>query len=125
MAIVHIRINDRDYDIACDDGQEEQLRILADDIDDRVRSLVFNMGTNPGEAMALLLASLTMADEIAENKREIDAIGREVRQLRRIAEQNANAIGEEQLVEMENAMAHTLNEVAARIEKIAEHVEMR
>ncbi len=81
MAIVHIRVNGRDYDIACDDGQEEQLRLLADEVDDRVRALVFSMGNHPGEAMALLLASLTMADEIIENKKEIEKISTEVSRL--------------------------------------------
>ena len=31
MTIVNIKINGREYHLACDDGQEEHLRLLADD----------------------------------------------------------------------------------------------
>ena len=64
MAVVHIHIGGREYDIACDDGQEEHLRFLADEVDDRIRALIFGMGSNPGEGMSLLLTALTMLPAI-------------------------------------------------------------
>jgi len=70
MTAVTIKVAGRDYRIACDDGQEEHLRFLADELDDRVHSLIFGMESNPGEAMSLLLAALTMADELIELKKE-------------------------------------------------------
>lgn len=121
MAVVHIRINGRDYSIACDDGQEEQLRLLADEVDERIRSLVFRMGGNPGEEMALLLTALTMADEIIENKKEIEKMAGE-RKLNRSPAPDRRS--EERIQEIEAAMSATLEDIAQRIEKIAEQVEI-
>ena len=122
MAIVHIRVGNREYDVACDDGQEDHLRLLADDVDERVRSLLFNMGQSANENLALLLTSLTMADEIIENKKEIRAIAHEVAGLSRQLEAERT---HNHLAEMEAAMAHTLDDIAVRIEKIAEQIEIQ
>jgi cell division protein ZapA len=121
MAVVHIRISGRDYSIACDDGQEEQLRFLADEVDDRIRSLVFRMGGNPGEEMALLLTSLTMADELIESKKEIEALRGESRSGGNVKQERQ---GQARLQEIEAAMTATLEDIALRIEKIAEQVEV-
>jgi cell division protein ZapA len=118
MTTVTIKVGGRDYRIACDDGQEEHLRLLADDVDDRVRSLIFGMENNPGESMSLLLTALTMADELVELKRENERLSR------------GGGFGtapadEHRILEMEAAMAATLDEIASRIEKIADQVEIR
>lgn len=117
MTAVTIKVGGRDYRVACDDGQEEQLRFLADEVDDRVRSLLFGMDSNPGESLALLLTALTMADELAELRKENE-------RLRQSSRQNGHAIDEERLRDVEAAMAATLDEIAGRIEKIAEQAEM-
>lgn len=117
MAAVTIRVGDRDYRVACDDGQEDHLRQLADEVDDRVRSLLFSMRGNVSEGMALLLTALTMADELSELKRENENLR---------AGKPADSLPDEQRVrEMEAAMAATLEEIASRIEKIAEQAEIR
>ncbi len=125
MSIVHIRVNGREYDVACDDGQEEHLRLLADEVDDRVRSLVYSMGGNPGEAMALLLTSLMMADELLENRRETEKLLHEAGKLRSAVVPAEPDGKDERLAELESAMAVTLEEIAARIEKIAGQIEVR
>jgi cell division protein ZapA len=124
MATVHIRINGREYGIACDDGQEEHLRFLADEVDDRVRSLAFSMGTNPGEAMGLLLTALTMADELIENKREIERIATEMKYIGAVSA-DERGVPEARMQEIEQAMAVTLEEIALRIEKIAQRIEVQ
>jgi cell division protein ZapA len=125
MSVVSVKIGGKDYKIACDDGQEERLTLLAEEIDDRVSSLVFSMGKHPGEAMALLLTALTMADETIENKKEIDKQAAELKRLRTLVDQESLAVNEAHLAEMESAMAMTLEEIAARIEKIADQIEIR
>jgi cell division protein ZapA len=125
MAIVQIRINGRSYDVACDDGQEDHLGVLADEIDGRVRDLVRAMGTHPGESMALLLTALTMADEVIENKKETANIAAEVQRLASLVNDDRKQEQEGRMVEIENAMAVTLEEIALRIEKIAEQIEIR
>lgn len=123
MAVVTIRVGGRDYQVACDDGQEEQLRFLADDVDDRVRLLIHRMGGSPGEFMALLLTTLTMSDELIENKKEIEKCLGEIRKLRSYTDQQAKQDPDNRIAQMEVAMAVTLEEIAARIEKIADGVE--
>lgn len=118
MTAVTIRVGDRDYRIACDDGQEEHLRFLADEVDDRVRSLLFGMNNNPGEAMALLMTALTMADELTELKKENERLSAR-------APLDMGEADEQRMREMEAAMAATLDEIAGRIEKIADQVEIR
>lgn len=124
MALVRIRINSREYDVACDDGQEDQLRALAGEVDGRVKALVRSMGANPGESMALALTALTMADEVIENKRETRKIAAEVQRLAALVNEDKKLEQEGRMYEIENAMAVTLEEIAMRIEKIAEQVEL-
>lgn len=121
MAIVRIQINGKEYDIACDDGQEEHLRLLADDVDERVRALIMGAGVNPGEVMSLLLTSLTMSDEILENKKLLQQHNEPADDRTSAAERLRQ---ERRIVEMEAAMATTLDDVAKRIEKIAEQIEI-
>ncbi len=121
MTTVGVKIGGREYYLACDDGQEEQLRLLADDVDDRVRDLSLRMGGNVGEIMGLLLTAITMADELIENKKEIDKLSTEVRYLSSILQGEAP----QGLLEAQNAVADTIEEIARRIETIAERVEMR
>ena len=124
MAVVHIRIGGREYQVACDDGQEEQLHFLASAVDERMKSLLRGMGTHPGESMALLLTSLTMADEIFENKKEIDNVASEVKRLASLVNDDRKHEQDDRMIEIENAMAITLEEIAMRIEKIADRVEL-
>jgi len=125
MANVHIRIYNRVYDIACDDGQEDNLKMLADEVDSRVRRLLGDIGDNPGEIMYLLLASLMLADEVTENKKETAKIAAEVQRLSALVSEDKQQEHEGRMVEIENAMAVTIEEIAMRIERIAEQIEVR
>ena len=125
MAIVGVKIGGREYHLACDDGQEEHLRLLADDVDDRVRDLVSRMGGNTGEVMGFLLAAITMADELIENKREIERLSSEVRQLIAIVDNGGQLADVYNEGNIEDAVAVTLEEIAQRIENIAQRIEMR
>jgi cell division protein ZapA len=71
MAQVSIQINGRDYLIACEDGEEEHLVFLADYVNRQVEGLVESVG-QVGEARLLLMASLLLADELAEASQELD-----------------------------------------------------
>ena len=124
MAVVPIRVNGREYQVACDDGQEEQLQFLAHEVDVRVKSLLRTMRSQPEEAMTLLLASLMMADEIIDNKQEIADMASEVQRLAGLVNDDRKFDQDDRIVEIENAMAITLEEIAVRIEKIADRIEL-
>ena len=124
MASMHIRLNNRDFEIACDDGQEDHLRGLAGQVDDRIKTLIRAMGSNPGDSLALVLTALTMADELFENKKETAKIAAEVQRLAALVNSDKKLEQDGRMHEIEAAMAATLEEIAQRIETIAEAVEV-
>ena len=71
MAQVTVTINDRDYEIACDDGQENHLIKLSQFVDKRLRKLTDAIG-QVGDARLLVMASLLLADELSEVYTELD-----------------------------------------------------
>ena len=72
MAQVDIRVNDRVYRVACDDGQERRLHQLADHIDRLIADLSAELG-QIGEARLILLAALTACDELFELRQRLAA----------------------------------------------------
>ncbi|MDP6175030.1 MAG: cell division protein ZapA [Rhodospirillales bacterium] len=105
MAQVTITINERKYDVACDDGQEAHVTRLARYIDKRVEELVVSVG-QVGDARLMVMASLLIADELSEVYTELE----EIRNSR-------NATGEDGIE------APKLEHLALRIETIAEQLE--
>ena len=73
MAHVAVRINGRAYQVACEDGQEEHLEKLAAYIDQRVGELVREVG-QVGDARLLVMASLIIADELADAYDELEEL---------------------------------------------------
>lgn len=73
MAQVTITVNGRDYQIACDDGEEEHLAYLVQYINHHVDALRERVG-QVGEARLLLMAALELADELASAYSELDEL---------------------------------------------------
>lgn len=71
MAQLTVRVNGRDYQIACDDGEEQHLMDLAAFVNRRVSDLVAQVG-QVGEARLLLMSALLIADELQLSYSEID-----------------------------------------------------
>ena len=69
MAHVTIRINGYAYTIGCEDGQEEHLTQMAEEVDRRVTHIRQNFGGQSGEARLLMMASLLLADELYDAQR--------------------------------------------------------
>lgn len=74
MPQLKITINSRSYDVACEDGQEQRLKEVADLLGDKVTQLVGALG-QVGEARLLLMAGLLVADELYDVKAELAAGG--------------------------------------------------
>ena len=62
MANVNIKFNSKDYLLSCDDGQEENLKKLANHLDSKYNKLKNNLG-NIGENKLLLITAIQMADD--------------------------------------------------------------
>lgn len=70
MSQVEIRVNGRDYRVTCEDGQEERLQHLSAYFDRHVTALSAELG-QIGDARLMLLAALTVCDELFEAKNRI------------------------------------------------------
>ena len=71
MANVNIKFNNKDYLLSCDDGQEENLKKLANHLDSKYYELKKNLG-NIGENKLLLITSVKIMDEYFETKKKVD-----------------------------------------------------
>ncbi len=107
MAQVDVTINDQNYRIACEEGQQDHLRRLAGEVDERIAELVSVMG-QIGELRLLVMASMLMADEIAE-ARDSGA---------------APAAGDAGMdAAQEAALVNNIDTLAQRIESVAAQIE--
>lgn len=111
MSAVDISILGRSYRIGCDDGQEQDLHLLAEYLDDRLHGLKRGYGI-VNESMAHVMLMLTLADELQEVKKEAAALRR---QLSSVAESFESG----KATDMERLLANTLTRVTERIEKMA------
>jgi len=71
MAEVTIVIKGRQYDIACDDGQEDRVLRLASYIDNKIK-MIARSGSAYNESHLMVLTSLVLADEIFEAKEHLE-----------------------------------------------------
>ena len=107
MSNVVVTINERTYELTCNDGQEQHLRGLAADIARRVDELTKTVG-QPGEGRLLLMVALLLADELADANAEIDRLQRE--------HGRAPAIDEEAVAASLERLAKHVQDIAARLE---------
>jgi cell division protein ZapA len=68
MAQVDLFIAGRNYQIACREGEEENLKAAARLVDAKSREALSGLGTL-SESRQLLFASLLLADQIVDNQR--------------------------------------------------------
>jgi len=63
MGQVSVTFNNQEHHLACQDGGEERLTMLADYIEGRAQSLVERMGP-VGDTRLLLMTAIMIADEL-------------------------------------------------------------
>ena len=102
MAEVTIEVGGRRYDVACRDGEEPQLRRLAMIVDQKAEQARGAVGTNANESRLLLLAALLLADELNDLRQGTRA---------------------PLPADTDSALAEAVEELAARVETLAEHLE--
>ena len=71
MANVSIKFNNKEFLLACEDGQEEHLEELLIQINKKFNSLKNDLG-NLGENKLLLITAVKIMDEYYETKKKID-----------------------------------------------------
>ena len=65
MAQITITINQREYPIACEDGQEARILQLANVLDEKAKMFA-EAGSQISESMLLAMVGLLLADELSE-----------------------------------------------------------
>jgi cell division protein ZapA len=113
MAEVNLIIAGKSYRMACDDGQEAHLEGLAEQIDGKVADMRASFG-EIGDMRLTVMASIVVADELAEARRRIKSLEEDIERLRN-ADDNALAANE---AEQEEA-ARMLDRVSERLEVLA------
>ena len=118
MANVNIKFNNKDYLLSCDDGQEENLKELANHLDLKYNELKKNLG-NIGESKLLLITAIQMVDDyfdlfkkVKNTKNDFEKLSTKFKELRSLA---INYKDEKEL-EIEK-LKNELNEFKIKIEK--------
>ena len=91
MANVNIKFNNKDYLLSCDEGQEENLKELADYLDTKYSELKKNLG-NIGESKLMLITAIKMVEEyfdlnkkVNSKKNEFEKLSIKFKELRSLA----------------------------------------
>ena len=71
MANINVKFNNKDYLLSCDDGQEENLKELANYLDTKYGELKKNLG-NIGDSKLLLITAIQMVDDYFDLNKKID-----------------------------------------------------
>ena len=113
MPLVNVMVNGRAYTIACDDGEEEHLKLLGEDVDAKVKELLGSVG-QVGDQRLILMAALLLADELHAAKTQLEAVRKDV-----AAERGARAEVRGRMEEAESLAADVLENAVKRIETLA------
>ncbi|WP_017931680.1 cell division protein ZapA [Robiginitomaculum antarcticum] len=114
MAKVNLEINGRKYALGCDEGEEDRLLRLGNDLDTRVRALADQFG-QIGDVRLLVMAGITMSDEISEMRTDLEGQAAAMTEtLRKDADRATH-----KAVRQENDAINALASAAEKIEKLA------
>ena len=80
MANVSIKFNNKEFLLACEDGQEEHLEELLIQINKKFNNLKNDLG-NLGENKLLLITAVKIMDEYYETKKKVDQKKKELNDL--------------------------------------------
>ena len=126
MPEVVISIGGRDFEVACQEGEEQYLHSAAKMLDTEAQTLASQIGRIP-ETRMLLMAGLMLADKTAamEDKvREMeDKLGAVQNELTALQNKPAPAPEKVEVPVIPEIVTETLAEIAARTESLAAAIE--
>ena len=112
MAQVIATIAGRQFRLACEDGQEDHLQALANDIDQRVIDLRRKFG-EIGDTRLTVMAALMLEDELVEATQKMRRLEDEIAAL-----QDARLVAGDRAKAASDAVVGAFNSAAERIEGI-------
>lgn len=104
MTVLNIEVNKREYEIACSDGEEDQIMRLSYELDKRIKELSKAVGTG-NQSTLLVIAALQLLDELHESRQ--------------------NNTGTDVSAEIATATSSTLSQVSSQIEDLAKKLEKK
>ena len=126
MPEVRISIGGRDFDVACQEGEEHFLRSAAQMLDSEAQTLISQIGRMP-ESRMLLMAGLLLADKAAGSEDKVRAMERKVGAMTaELEEAREAALQKPEPVEVPRIPQEVVDnfaEIAARAEALAETIE--
>ena len=142
MANVNIKFNNKDYLLSCDEGQEENLKELANHLDNKYNELKKNLG-NIGESKLMLITAIKMTDDyfdlykkIKNSKNDFENLSTKFKELRSLAinykDEKEIEIGrlkdelnrfKEMVEKSKNSYEEILDKTTKSIEKFIENAE--
>jgi len=91
MANVNIKFNNKDYLLSCDDGQEDNLKELANHLDSKYNELKKGLG-NIGENKLLLITAIKIVDDyfdlfkkLTSTKNDLQELSKKFKELKILA----------------------------------------
>lgn len=113
MSSVNVTINGKQFRMACEAGQEEQLTSLAEDFDTRINGMRVRFG-EVGDSRLTVMAALMISDELRDATARIARLEAEIGALH-IDRAGAN----DRATRTEAAVVTALDDAANRIERMA------
>ena len=123
MAQVTITINNREYGVACEDGQEVRIIQLSRMLDEKAKLLTAN-SQQVNENMLLAMVGLLVADELMEARKELNALKDDANQRTNPQDKHVTDHVSEtaDLHMLDGEIAVALNEVTAQIKMLANEI---
>ena len=112
MAHVTTTIAGRQFRLACEDGQEDHLQALAQELDARIDDLRKKFG-EIGDTRLTVMAALTVADELAETTKKLRRLEEETTAL-----QDARVVAADRAKAAQAGVVNAFNSAAERLECI-------
>ena len=125
MPEVTISIGGRQFEVACQEGEESYLHAAAKMLDDEAQVLSDQVGRMP-EARMLLMAGLLLADKTASVEDQISEVRAELAEREAELEGLRNVVVEPERIEVPGipqSVNDGLAEMAARAEALAQEIE--
>ena len=135
MANVNVKFNNKEYLLSCDDGQEENLKKLANHLDSKYSKLKKSLG-NIGENKLLLITAIQMVDDYFDlfqkfknTKNDFEKLSIKFKELRSLAinykeeQENEISVLKKELDEFKTMVEKSKNSYEEILDKTTKSIE--
>lgn len=116
MPSVSVSINGKNYRMACDEGQETHLEMLAAEFDGYVNNLKGSFG-EIGDQRLTVMAGVMVTDEVLELKKQLSSLRSEISNLKenKALQSREKQAGDDELAKSIESVAKTIEGLNKRL----------